>query len=142
MTSQHQRVLLRAIVTDTALCIFRHEGREPDIRCKCERTRTIPQTGHSRENSQTVAHNLHCQFFWKSPQLGCSHLPLKILRLLQFTQQRFGFNQVGSAKAFCKPTVKRGKKMESLAFHTKLAPEPAQTHRCPHVTHAQLLKAA
>ena len=36
MTSQHQRVLLRAIVTDTALCIFRHEGREGDLRCKGE----------------------------------------------------------------------------------------------------------
>jgi hypothetical protein len=33
ITSQHWRVLLRAIVTDAALCTFRHEGRKPDIRC-------------------------------------------------------------------------------------------------------------
>jgi hypothetical protein len=33
ITSQHWRVLLEAIVTDTALFTFRHEGREGDIRC-------------------------------------------------------------------------------------------------------------
>jgi hypothetical protein len=91
----------------------------------------FPQTGHSRENSRTATHDLRCQFFWQLPQLGCSHLPLEILRLLQFTQQRFGFNQVGSAKAFCEPTVKWGKKLASLAFLPKLVPEPAQIRRCP-----------
>ena len=28
ITSQHWRVLLRAIVTDAALCTFRHKGRK------------------------------------------------------------------------------------------------------------------
>ena len=32
ITSQHWGVLLRAIVTDAALCKFRHEGRKVDVR--------------------------------------------------------------------------------------------------------------
>jgi hypothetical protein len=35
MTSQLWRVLLRAIVTDAALCTFRHKGRRVDFRCEC-----------------------------------------------------------------------------------------------------------
>ena len=33
ITSQHWGVLLRAIVTDAALCTFRHEGRKAALRC-------------------------------------------------------------------------------------------------------------
>jgi len=36
ITSQHWRVLLRAIVTDAALCTFRHEGRIAVIRCSAQ----------------------------------------------------------------------------------------------------------
>jgi hypothetical protein len=36
MTSQLWRVLLRAIVTDAALCTFRLKGREGDVLCRCE----------------------------------------------------------------------------------------------------------
>ena len=41
ITSQHWRVLLRAIVTDAALCTFRHEGREAVFRCGRKMNPTI-----------------------------------------------------------------------------------------------------
>ena len=50
ITSQHWGVLLRAIVTDAALCTFRHEGRKPDLRCALHRGLLCGQSGlmHAR----------------------------------------------------------------------------------------------
>ena len=45
ITSQHWWVLLRAIVTDAALCTFRHEGRIADISCGLHRCLLCGQTG-------------------------------------------------------------------------------------------------
>jgi hypothetical protein len=47
ITSQHWRVLLRAIVTDAALCTFRHEGRIADLRCARKLNWKIEVSGRS-----------------------------------------------------------------------------------------------
>jgi hypothetical protein len=43
ITSQHWRVLLEAIVTDTALFTFRHEGRIAEVRCGREIAKVAPR---------------------------------------------------------------------------------------------------
>jgi hypothetical protein len=89
ITSQHWRVLLRAIVTDAALCTFRHEGREADLRCACKlngrvlRKQTIRVTIHFCRGA--TAAKIGCETTWTD---AASRTDVSIARDTVFAFQR------------------------------------------------------